>query len=516
MRRAIPDNVVISGDALRAEEVVAVARHGAKVTVGDGVAKAMEPARARVEEHLAADRAVYGITTGFGALADVRIPKEDLVRLQRNLVRSHSAAAGEPLPEEVVRAMMLMRARALSVGRSGVRPALVERMSDLLNARITPAVPSRGSVGASGDLAQLAHIALALMGEGEVLGEAGGTEPTKEALARASIEPLTLEPKEGLALVNGTEGMLALGTLALHDAERLLTSADVAAAMTIEGALGTDRPFAREIIGLRPQPGQEDSAFNMRALLAESAIIASHRESEHAIQDPYSMRCAPQVHGAARDATAYAREVFERERAAVVDNPVILPDGRVESTGNFHGEPLGYALDLLAVAMTGLASISERRTYWLLGPAQARGLPPFLSTEAGLGSGYMLAQYTQAQIVSECKALAQPASVDSIPTSGTQEDHVSMGWLSGLQVRSMIGHVETVLAIESMCGAQALDLRGPLEPARGTGAARQAIRTLIPFLETDRELAPDIAAATGLVREGTLVDAAVEAVGDLR
>jgi histidine ammonia-lyase len=286
--------------------------------------------------------------------------------------------------------------------------------------------------------------------------------------------------------------------------------------MTIEGALGTDRPFDREIIGLRPQPGQEDSAFNMRALLADSGIIASHRDSEHAVQDPYSMRCAPQVHGAARDASTFAAGVFERERASIVDNPVILPDGRVESTGNFHGEPLGYALDLLAIALTGLASISERRTYWLLGPAEARGLPPFLSTEAGLGSGYMLAQYTQAQLVSECKSLAQPASVDSIPTSGTQEDHVSMGWLSGLQLRAVLAHVETVLAVEAMCAAQALDLRAPLQPARGTGAARTALRTVIPFLETDRELAPDIATVSELVRSAALVDAAEEAIGDLR
>lgn len=517
MRRAVPDNVIVSGDPLRADEVVAVARHGAKVTLGDRVARDMEPSRRRVEEHLREDRAIYGITTGFGALADVRIPEEDLERLQQNLIRSHAAAAGALLPEEVVRAMMLLRARALSAGRSGVRPVLVERIVDLLNARVTPAVPSRGSVGASGDLAQLAHVALSLIGEGEVLGADGSTtEPTAEAFHRSGISPVTLQPKEGLALVNGTEGMLALGTLALHDAERLLATADVAAAMTIEGALGTDRPFAREIVGLRPQPGQEDSAFNIRALLAESGIIASHRESEHAIQDPYSMRCAPQVHGAARDAAAFATEVFERERAAVVDNPVILPDGRVESTGNFHGEPLGYALDLLAIALAGLGSISERRTYWLLGPAQARGLPPFLSTEAGLGSGYMLAQYTQAQLVSECKALAAPASVDSIPTSGTQEDHVSMGWLSGLQLRASLAHVETILAIEAMCASQALDLRAPLDPARGTGAARTAVRGRIPFLDTDRALAPDIESATDLVREGTLVTAAEEAVGELR
>ena len=476
----------------------------------------MSRSRGRVEEHLDDDRPVYGLTTGFGALADVRIPPQDLERLQRNLIRSHSAGAGDLLPDEVVRAMMVLRARALAAGFSGVRPALVEHIADLLNARITPAVPSRGSVGASGDLAQLAHIALCLIGEGNALGDDGSMRPAADALRDAGIEPLTLAAKEGLALINGTEGMLALGTLGLHDAREVLRAADVAAAMTIEGALGTDRPFAREIVGLRPQPGQADSAFNLRALLAESPIIASHRESQHAVQDPYSMRCAPQVHGAARDAAAYASDVFEHERASVVDNPVILPDGRVESTGNFHGEPLAYALDLLTIALTGLASISERRTYWILGPGQQRDLPPFLSTDAGLGSGYMLAQYTQAQLVSESKGLAQPASVDSIPTSGSQEDHVSMGWISGLQLRSVVEHAATVLGIEAMCAAQALDLRGPLEPARGTGAARTTVRTLIPFLDVDRELAPDIAAATSLIRSGAMVAAAAEAVGEIR
>jgi histidine ammonia-lyase len=513
---ALPESVVIDGAPLTSDDVVAVAQHDAKVTLGPGVAETMGRSRRTVEDHLGADQPVYGLTTGFGALADVRIPAEDLERLQRNLVRSHAAAAGDLLPADVVRAMMLLRARVLAAGSSGVRPVLVERIADLLNARITPAVPSRGSVGASGDLAQLAHIALCLMGEGSVLADGRGPEPAADALRGAGIEPVTLAAKEGLALINGTDGMLAIGTLALHDIEGLLKTADVAAAMSIEGALGTDRPFAREIVALRPQPGQADSAFNLRALLGESPIIASHRESQHAVQDPYSMRCAPQVHGAARDAAGYARDVFENERDAVVDNPVILPDGRVESTGNFHGEPLGYALDLLAIALTGLASISERRTYWLLGPAQQRGLPPFLSTDAGLASGYMLAQYTQAQLVSECKMLSQPATVDSIPTSGTQEDHVSMGWNAGLKLRPVVEHVATVLGIEAMCAAQALDLHAPLEPARGTAAARTAIRTLIPFLAADRELAPDIATATTLVRGGALVEAAIEAVGELR
>src|SRR5919106_4143878 len=411
--------------------------------------------------------------------------------------------------------MMLLRARTLAAGRSGARPILVERIADLLNANITPAVPSRGSVGASGDLAQLAHAALCLLGEGRVLAGENGTEPAGDALARAGLEPIELQAKEGLALVNGTEGMLALGTLGLHDARALLRAADVAAAMTIEGALGTDRPFAEDVVGLRPHPGQADSAANLRALLDGSAIIASHRDSAHAVQDPYSMRCAPQVHGAARDAAAFAGEVFERERASTVDNPVILPDGRVESTGNFHGEPLAYAMDLLAVALTGLAAISERRAYWLLGPGQERGLPPFLATDPGLGSGYMLAQYTQAALVSECRVLAQPAGIDSIPTSGSQEDHVSMGWLSGLKLRRLLEHVATVVAIEGPVAAPALDLREP-SPADGTGAAHRAIRDRVSFLDRDRDVSVDIAAAEDLVRSGALVEAAARAAGPLR
>jgi histidine ammonia-lyase len=510
-----PDTVVLNGTPLGEDEVVAVARHGAKVVVGDGVAEAMAPSRGVVEAHLDDDRPVYGLTTGFGALADIRIPREDLGRLQHNLVRSHAAGSGDPLPAEVVRAMILLRARTLAAGRSGARPVVVERMADLLNARITPAVPSRGSVGASGDLAQLAHAALCLLGEGDVLEDGGGTAPAGEAFRRAGLAPLALEAKEGIALVNGTEGMLALGTLALHDARTLLTSADVAAAMTVEGALGTDRPYAEDVVRLRPHPGQAASAANLRALLGGSPITASHRDTAHAVQDPYSMRCAPQVHGAVRDAAGFADQILDRERAATVDNPVILPDGRVESTGNFHGEPLAYALDLLAIALTGLAGISERRTYWILGPGQQRDLPPFLSTEAGLGSGYMLAQYTQAALVAECKVLSQPAGVDSIPTSGTQEDHVSMGWLSGLKLRTLLDHVGTVIAIEAMVAAQALDLR-ELATAPGTGAALHLIRERIPFLSADRALSGDIAAARELVRTGALAEAAASRIGALR
>jgi histidine ammonia-lyase len=512
--RPLPDTVVIDGGPIGTDEVVAVARHGAKVEVGSGVAGPMARSREQVERHLTSGRPVYGITTGFGALAEVRIDPQDIQRLQHNVIRSHAAGTGDTLPVEVVRAMMLLRARSLSAGYSGVRPVLVERLADLLNVGIHPAVPSRGSVGASGDLAQLAHVAQCLIGEGRVLTD-GGTEPAADALRRAGLEPLELQAKEGIAMVNGTEGMLALGALAEHDAALLLTTADVTAAMSVEAALGTDRPYAERIVELRPHPGQLASAANLRALLAGSAIIASHRESEHAVQDPYSMRCAPQVHGAARDAMTFAREVLERERTSVVDNPVILSDGSVESTGNFHGEPLAYALDLLAVALTGVANISERRTYWLLGPAERRGLPPFLATDPGLGSGYMLAQYTQAALVTECKMLSTPAGVDSIPTSGTQEDHVSMGWLSGLKARRIVGHVTSVLAVEALCSAQALDLRRPLTPAGGTGAALQTLRARVPFLDADRDVSVDIEGAEALVAAGALVDAAAAAVGEL-
>jgi histidine ammonia-lyase len=510
-----PDTVVLDGTPLGEEQVVAVARHGAKVVVGDGVAEAMTASRRVVEAHLDDETPVYGLTTGFGALADVRIPRPELAVLQRNLIRSHAAGAGDPLAPEVVRAMMLLRARTLAAGRSGARPVLVERLADLLNARITPLVPSRGSVGASGDLAQLAHTALSLIGEGLVLSDEQGSEPSRHALRRAGLDALELEAKEGLALINGTDGMTALGTLALHDTRTLLTAADVAAAMTIEGALGTDRPFGPEVMALRPHPGPAASAANIRTLLAGSAITASHRESVHAVQDPYSMRCAPQVHGAARDAAGFAADVFERERASVVDNPVILDDGDVRSTGNFHGEPLAYAMDLLAIGLAGVAGISERRTYWILGPGQQRGLPLFLAAEPGLESGYMLAQYTQAALVTEAKALAHPAGVDSIPTSGTQEDHVSMGWTSGLKLRTLVGHVATVIGIEAMVSAQALDLQDP-DPAAGTGAALAAIRERIPFLEHDRDLSADIASAAELVRSGALAGAARSASGELR
>lgn len=508
--------VVIGPDPLTAEDVVAVARQMAPARLDSSAGAAIEASRAIVEGHLAEGAPVYGLNTGIGALADTRIPTEDLEQFQRNIIRSHAAGAGELLPVEVVRAMMLLRARTLAAARSGVRLELVERLLELLNRGIHPAVPSRGSVGASGDLAPLAHIALCLIGEGRVLENDEGTEPAADAHRRADMAPLDLQAKEGIAMINGTEGMVALGFLAHHDAAALLKASDIAAAMTIEAALGTDRPFAEDLMALRPHPGQAASASNLRRILEGSSIIASHSKSAHAVQDPYSMRCAPQVHGAVRDTHAFAGEVLERELGSVTDNPVVLPDGRVESAGNFHGEPLAYGLDFLTVGMSGLGNVAERRTFWLLGPAERRGLPPFLSTHPGLASGYMLAQYTQAALVSECKILAQPAGLDSIPTSGSQEDHVSMGWLSGLKLRRVVELVTTIVAIETLCAAQALDLRLPLEPATGTEAARNALRQHVPFLEEDRNVSGDIELAEAAVRDGAVLRAVEDAIGVLQ
>ena len=508
--------VVVGSEALLPADVVAVARRMAPVRLDGGAGKGIEASRAIVEQHLGRERPIYGLNTGIGALADVRIPPEDLGQLQRNIIRSHAAGTGELLPQEVVRAMMLLRARTLAAARSGVRLDVVERLLDLLNRGIHPAVPSRGSVGASGDLAPLAHIALCLLGEGRVLTDDGETEPADEAYRRADLAPLELQAKEGIAMINGTEGMVALGLLAHHDAAALLKMADIVAAMTVEAALGTDRPFAEDLMALRPHPGQAAAASNLRRILNGSSIIASHRESVHAVQDPYSMRCAPQVHGAVRDTHAFTAEVLQRELGSVTDNPVVLPDGRVESAGNFHGEPLAYALDFLAVGMSGLGNVAERRTFWLLGPAQTRGLPPFLSTHPGIGSGYMLAQYTQAALVSECKVLAQPAGLDSIPTSGTQEDHVSMGWLSGLKLRRVVELAATIVAIEALCAAQGLDLRRPLIAAAGTEAAHTALRERVPFLEEDRAVSEDILGAETTMREGALIRAVEDIVGSLR
>ena len=424
--------VIIDGSALTVDDVVAVARGQATALLSPDAPARMEHSRSVVTEALRGGAPVYGVNTGFGALADTPVSEADLTALQAAIIRSHSAGVGEPLGDDVVRALLLLRARTLTAGYSGVRADLPRRLLDLLAEGLLPVIPGKGSVGASGDLAQLAHLAQPLIGEGR-LREPGGPaagRPAADVLAEHGLEPLQLAPKEGLSLVNGTEPMQAVLAFSVHDATMLVQAADVACALSIEALLGTDRPYDERVQALRPHPGQLDSAANMRALLAGSPLLASHRHSRHAVQDAYCLRCAPQVHGAVRDVLAHARRVLETELGSVVDNPIITDDGEVMTTGNFHGEPLAFAADMLAMALAELASISERRVDRMLDPAFSRGLPPFLAPEAGTNSGFMLAQYTAASLVSENKVLAHPASVDTIPTSGKQEDHV----LDGLDV----------------------------------------------------------------------------------
>jgi histidine ammonia-lyase len=505
------------GEPLTLEDVVAVAR-GADVAFAGGARERVLAARAVVERAVADGRRMYGVTTGFGALAEVAIAPEQTSALQRGIVTSHATAVGRPLSRQEARAMLLLRAHVLAMGHSGVRPEVIERMVEMLNRDVIPAVPEQGSLGASGDLAPLASLALPLIGLGRLLSpdDEVASVPAGDVLAHEGLPPLELQAKEGLALVNGTQGMLAIGVLALARAEVLTRTADVVAAMTIEAALGTDAPFDERLQRLRPHPGQSASAANLRALLAGSPIRASHRDSSHLVQDAYSLRCAPQVHGATRDTCAHTRHVLSIEANSVSDNPIVLvEDDDVWSGGNFHGMPVAVVLDALALALVSLASISDRRLYRLLDPKTSNGLPAFLVPESGLNSGFMLIQYTAASIVSECKSLAHPASVDSIPSSAGQEDHVSMGMTSARHAREIVGDAETVLALEAMAAAQALDLRRPLEPGPATGAALRAIRERVPFVEQDREFAPDIEATTDLVRRGDLVAAAESVTGPL-
>jgi len=502
------------GEPLTLADVLEVAR-GARVEIGNDVAARMAPARAVVDDALSSGHAVYGITTGIGDLANVRIDPSEAVRLQADIVRSHATGVGAALPTEVVRAMMLLRARTFAFGISGVRFELVEAFARMLNEELHPVVPAQGSLGASGDLAQLAHLALPLMGEGTV--EAGGrVVQAGEALRERGIEPLVLSHKEGLSLVNGTEMMLGLGIIVFAAATAVARSADVTGAMTVEACLGTDRAFDERLVSLRKHPGAISVANNLRSLLAGSEIVASHRESEHLVQDAYSLRCIPQVHGAYRDGLAYIRATLEAELASAIDNPSVMPDsGEVLSGGNFHGEALGLALDHLALCVTGYATIAERRVARLVDPDLNNGLPAFLTRDPGRRSGLMLAQYTAAALVSESRSLCFPASADSISTSAGQEDHVSMGATAARKAAAVVANVERVIAIEAIAAAQGLDLRGPLAPAPATAAARAALRAAVPFLEEDRVLSGDIEAATQLIREERLVVAAAEACGAL-
>jgi histidine ammonia-lyase len=501
------------GGHLELEDVAAVAG-GAEVVLGPEARGRLRAARDVIERALAAGETIYGVTTGFGALATTRIDPAHASDLQHGIVTSHATAVGRPLSREEARAMLLLRAHVLALGHSGVRPELVDLMVEMLNRDVIPVVPEQGSLGASGDLAPLACLALPLIGRGEVLtADGGGREPAEAAFARTGLAPIALEAKEGLALVNGTQGMLAVGALALARAEALARTADVVAAMTIEAALGTDAPFDERLHALRPHPGARASAANLRMLLAGSPILASHRDSTHLVQDAYSLRCAPQVHGATRDTCAHVRSVLGIEVNSVSDNPIVLEDGEVRSGGNFHGMPVAVALDALALSVVSLASISDRRLYRLLDAKQSNGLPPFLVPESGLNSGFMLVQYTAASLVSECKSLAHPASVDSVPSSAGQEDHVSMGMTSARHAREIVANAETVLALESLAAAQALDLRAPLEPGPATRAVHAAIRERVPFVEHDREFGADIAAAVVLVRDQGLVRAVEGVIG---
>jgi histidine ammonia-lyase len=499
-----------------AAEVIAVARAGAPVELSVEAREAMAASAATVERLADSEEPVYGVSTGFGSLVQTRIPADRREELQRALIRSHAAGMGPPVETEVVRAMALLRARTLAMGYSGARPEVADAILALLNAGVTPVVPEHGSLGASGDLAPLAHCALALIGEGEVVDRDGNRSRADEALAAAGIEPVTLVAKEGLALINGTDGILGMLVLAIADLERLVRVADIAAAISVEALLGTDRAFASDLIALRPQPGQATSAANLRRLLEGSPIVASHREDDPRVQDAYSLRCAPQVNGAARDTLEHARRVADAELAAAIDNPMILPDGRVESCGNFHGAPVAFACDFLAVASAELGAIAERRTDRLLDAGRSYGLPPFLADDPGVDSGLMLAQYTQAAMVAENRRLAAPASVDSLPTSAMQEDHISMGWGAARKLRASLANLSRILAVELVCGARGLELRSPLEPGAGTGAALQALRDGgVPGPGPDRWLAPELEAAERLVASGELVSAVEAAVGEL-
>ncbi|TRW42924.1 histidine ammonia-lyase, partial [Georgenia yuyongxinii] len=469
--------VAVGPGAPSPADVVAVARGGASVRLSEEALAALDSGRAFVEALADDDQPHYGVSTGFGALAVRHIAPADRARLQRSLVRSHAAGSGAEVEREVVRAMMLLRLSTLATGRTGVRRTTAEAYAALLSAGLTPVVPEHGSLGCSGDLAPLAHVALALTGEGEVRDGDGALRPAAEALATAGLTPVVLAEKEGLALINGTDGMLGMLVLAEADLHLLLRTADVAAAMSVEALLGTDAAYAEDLVALRPHPGQAAAARNLRTLVAGSAIMASHRGPDcPQVQDAYSLRCVPQVHGAARDTLAHAGVVAGHELAAAIDNPVVTTDGRVASNGNFHGAPLGYAADFLAIAIADVAAMSERRTDRFLDPARSHGLPPFLAHDPGVDSGLMIAQYTAAGIVAELKRLAVPASVDTIPSSAMQEDHVSMGWAATRKLRHALDGLAQVLAVELLTAARALDLRAPLTPAPATAAVRDALR----------------------------------------
>lgn len=505
--------VVVGTSGTTAEDVIAVAREGARIELSEEAVAALAAARGIVDALAAKPEPVYGVSTGFGALASRHISPELRAQLQRNIVRSHAAGMGPRVEREVVRALMFLRLKTVASGRTGVRPEVAQTMADVLNAGITPVVHEYGSLGCSGDLAPLSHCALTLMGEGDAEGPDGTVRPAGELLAEHGIAPVVLREKEGLALLNGTDGMLGMLVMALADLQRLYTTADITAALSLEALLGTDKVLAPELHAIRPHPGQGTAAANMSAVLKGSGLTGHFQEEEAPrVQDAYSVRCAPQVAGAGRDTLAHARLVADRELASAVDNPVVLPDGRVESNGNFHGAPVAYVLDFLAIAAADLGSIAERRTDRLLDKNRSHGLPPFLADDAGVDSGLMIAQYTQAALVSEMKRLAVPASADSIPSSAMQEDHVSMGWSAARKLRSAVANLGRILAVELYAATRAIELRRGLTPAPASQAAIEALRAAgVEGPGPDRFLAPDLEAADAFVKAGKLI-AAVEPV----
>lgn len=509
-------SVTIGIGGLSIEEVVAVARYGAQVTIAEEALAAVSETRQRIEDLASNPVPVYGVSTGFGALARRYIPADLRHQLQRSLVRSHAAGSGPEIEKEVIRALMLLRLSTLCTGRTGVRPVVVETYAKVLNAGITPVVREYGSLGCSGDLAPLSHCALALLGEGQVRNADGELQEAAEALRAAGIEPLTLQEKEGLALINGTDGMLGMLCLAIWDLRALAKVADIATAMTVEGLLGTLTVFNEDLQQLRPHPGLAAAARNIRTVAGGSPLLekAQTEFKQNQVQDAYSVRCAPQVAGGFRDTLDHCTLVAGRELAAAVDNPVVALDGRVSSNGNFHGAPVAYALDFLAIVAADLASISERRTDRFLDTSRNRGLHAFLADDPGVDSGHMIAQYTQAGIVSEMKRLATPASVDSIPSSAMQEDHVSMGWSAGRKLRTCVDGLARVLAIEILTAARAIDMRDG-DPAVGTGAALAVVRTKVAPPSVDRFLSPEIEDTVDLVISGAIVRAVEEAVGEL-
>jgi histidine ammonia-lyase len=502
----------INGNDLTLEAVREVAEANRPALLAPDARETVQQARAVVDEIVAANKIAYAITTGVGKLSDVHIPPDQVRELQINLIRSHACGVGEPLPVPETRAMMLLRANSLAKGHSGIRPIVIDTLCEMLNRRVTPLVPSQGSVGASGDLAPLAHLALALIGEGECINEKGTRGPSADALKSAQIKPLVLESKEAISLINGTQAMLAVGTLALLAAETLVDSADVIGGLTCDALKGTDAAFDERIQKARPHAGQIRSAANLRHMLEGSQIRESHRECGR-VQDAYSLRCIPQVHGAVRDTLAHCRDVFETEINSAVDNPLVFvtnPDnarGDVISGGNFHGEPLAFALDFLAIALSALAGISERRIERLVNPSLNEGLPPFLAPGAGLNSGFMLPQVTAAALVSENKVLAHPASVDSITTSGNKEDYVSMGMTAAIKLKRVVDNTRNVLAIEAMAVAQALDFLAPLKSSKRGQAAHAAIRAVCPIMEKDRAMYHDISRISALIASGKLAAA---------